>query len=290
MSAALVLVADHDPFDLRLLHQTCEAAGYDVVTAADGPEVLALVARQPPDLIVLDADMPSLDGYEILRILKTDADLAAIAVVLVTGADDAEGRSRGIELGADDYLSRPYRVFEIQQRVRNVLRATRSDRLGLTETMPPADQRDPVTGAGTPSQLLLALDYEHTRAERYGHPLTCMLVRVRNWQDLQNAASDGTANEAMALIGAGVRSCIRAVDHLFRVRRDEFGVLLPETDAEGARFVLERLRSQIASGELWGGTLEPAPQIEIAHSSAPDGGIKSGDELLNRTRQSFKTD
>lgn len=282
--SALVLVADRDPFDLRLLHEVCEAAGYTVVTAADGPEVLAMVARQPPDLVLLDAGMPSLDGFEILRILKSDGDLSSIPVVVVTDTDDADGRSRAIQLGAEDYITRPYRVFEIQQRVRNVLRATRGGRSGASDTVPPADQLDPATGAGTPSQLLLALDYEHTRAERYGHPLTCMIVRVANAEDLAGASADGRADQAMALVGGGVRNCIRAVDHLFRLRRDEFGVLLPETDADGALYVLHRLEHQIESAELWGGGLEPRPEVRISHATAPSPDIKSGDELLQKAR------
>ena len=243
--SALVLVADPDPFNLRLLHEACEAAGYDVVTAADGPEVLAMVARRPPDLLMLDAKMSEVDAFEILRILKADTSLVNIPVLLVTDEGDLEARRRGIELGAEDYLTRPYRVFEIQQRVRNVLRATRRDRLGIPESTPPADQRDPVTGAGTPSQLLISLDYEHTRAERYGHPLSCIVVRLGNSTELAAASEDGTADRAMALVGSGLKGCIRAVDHLFRLRRDEFCILLPETDEHGAGYVLRRLDGQV---------------------------------------------
>ena len=285
--SALVLVADPDPFNLRLLHEACEAAGYDVVTAADGPDVLAMVARHPPDLLVLDANMSEIDAFEILRILRADTNLVSIPVLLVTDEGDLEARRRGIELGADDYLTRPYRVFEIQQRVRNVLRATRRDRLGIPESAPPADQRDPVTGAGTPSQLLISLDYEHTRAERYGHPLTCMVVRLSNSQQIAAASADGTSDRAMASIGSGLKSCIRAVDHLFRLRRDEFCILLPETDATGAGYVLRRLQGQVESGELWGDDITPRPEVHIASQSAPETGVKSGDDLLKRTRHAL---
>lgn len=285
--SALVLVADPDPFNLRLLHEACEAAGYDVVTAADGPDVLAMVARQPPDLLVLDARMSPIDAFEILRILKADPSLVSIPVLLVSDEGDHEARRQAIELGAEDTLTRPYRVFEIQQRVRNVLRATRRDRLGIPESAPPADQRDPVTGAGTPSQLLISLDYEHTRATRYGHPLTCMVVRVSNAAELADASADGTADRAMSLIGAGLKGCIRAVDHLFRLRRDEFCILLPETDGTGAGYVLRRLEGQVQTGELWGGALTPAPNVQIAVTSLPETGVKSGDDLLKQTRHSL---
>ncbi len=285
--SALVLVGDPDPFNLRLLHEACEAAGYDVVTAADGPEVLAMVARRPPDLLMLDAKMSEIDAFEILRILKADTSLVNIPVLLVTDEGDLEARRRGIELGAEDYLTRPYRVFEIQQRVRNVLRATRRDRLGIPESTPPADQRDPVTGAGTPSQLLISLDYEHTRAERYGHPLSCIVVRVSNSTEIAAASEDATSDQAMALIGTGLKSCIRAVDHLFRLRRDEFCILLPETDGEGAGYVLRRLEGQIESGELWGGAIIPRPEVRIGLTSTPEASVKSGDDLLKQTRHSL---
>ena len=285
--SALVLVADPDPFNLRLLHEACEAAGYDVVTAADGPEVLAMVARRPPDLLMLDAKMSEIDAFEILRILKADTSLVNIPVLLVTDEGDLEARRRGIELGAEDYLTRPYRVFEIQQRVRNVLRATRRDRLGIPESTPPADQHDPVTGAGTPSQLLISLDYEHTRAERYGHPLSCIVVRLGNSTELAVASESGTANRAMALVGSGLKRCIRAVDHLFRLRRDEFCILLPETDGHGASYVLRRLNGQVENGGLWGGNVSPRPLVQIALTSTPETSIKSGDDLLKQTRHAL---
>jgi PleD family two-component response regulator len=283
--SALVLVADPDPFNLRLLHDACEAAGYDVITAADGPDVLAMVARQPPDLLVLDARMSQIDAFEILRILKADRSLVSIPVLLVSDESDHEARRQAIELGAEDTLTRPYRVFEIQQRVRNVLRATRRDRLGIPESAPPADQRDPATGAGTPSQLLISLDYEHTRATRYAHPLTCMVVRISNAAELAASSEDGTADRAMGLVGAGLKGCIRAVDHLFRLRRDEFCILLPETDGNGAGYVLRRLQGQAQTGELWGSDQRsPTPAIDIAMTSIPETAVKSGDDLLKKTR------
>jgi two-component system, cell cycle response regulator len=285
--SALVLVADPDPFNLRLLHEACEVAGYDVVTAADGPEVLAMIARRPPDLLILDAKMSEIDAFEILRILRADAGLLNIPVLLVTDESDIDARRRGIELGAEDYLTRPYRVFEIQRRVRNVLRATRRDRLGIPESTPPADQRDPVTGAGTPSQLLISLDYEHTRAERYGHPLSCVVVKLGNSSEIAAASADGTADQAMARIGTGLKACIRAVDHLFRLRRDEFCILLPETDENGAGYVLRRLEGQVESGKLWGHDVVPRPHIQIGLTSTPEERVKSGDDLLKQTRRSL---
>lgn len=91
----------------------------------------------------------------------------------------------------------------------------------------------------------------------------------------------------MALIGSGLKRCIRAVDHLFRLRRDEFCILLPETDGHGAAYVLRRLDGQIESGELWGGDVTPTPAVQIALTSTPEASVKSGDDLLKQTRNSL---
>jgi GGDEF domain-containing protein len=115
-----------------------------------------------------------------------------------------------------------------------------------------------------------------------------MVVRVSNTAEIAAASTDGTADRAMGLIGAGLKGCIRAVDHLFRLRRDEFCILLPETDGEGAGYVLRRLEGQVQSGELWGSELAPTPAVELAVTSTPETSVKSGDDLLKKTRHSLR--
>jgi len=110
---------------------------------------------------------------------------------------------------------------------------------------------------------------------------------VANSAEIAAASDDSTADRAMRQIGGGLKGCIRAVDHLFRLRRDEFCILLPETDGEGAGYVLRRLSGQVQSGELWGGQVKPTPMVEIAHTSTPETSVKSGDDLLKQTRHSL---
>src|SRR5690349_7527320 len=158
--SALILVADADPFELRLLSELCSTLGYDVVTAADGGAVLDAVARSRPDLVLMEAAMPVTDGFQVLRILKADHDLVHVPVVLVTADGDDESRQRGFEMGAEDYVTKPYRSFEIQQRLRNVLRLRGAP--VTASSAPPANERmeiaDALTGAGTTSQLHISLD------------------------------------------------------------------------------------------------------------------------------------
>jgi len=279
---ALVLVADDDPFNLRLLQELCEAAGYRVVTAADGSAVLDVVARERPDLVLLDLAMPGLDGFEVMRILKSDADLADIPIVLVTAAGDEESRSRGIELGAEDYVTKPYRVFEIQQRVRNALRvrAAETEAARARERIRTAELVDPLTRAGTSSQLMISLDYEFTRAARYAHSLACVVVRIDNYVDIVEHGGQETGEGVLMQIASGLRSCIRGIDHLFRGDLEEFVLLLPETGREGADVVLGRVRSRDEDGSLWGASIEPTPVLRTGVAVHPTEGITHGNGLL----------
>jgi two-component system, cell cycle response regulator len=280
--SATVLVADDDPFNLRLLQELCEAAGYRVLTAEDGNTVLSVVARERPDLVLLDLHMPDRDGFEVLETLKGDPELGAIPVVIVTALGDAESRARGIELGAEDYVTKPFRVFEIQQRIRNSLRLSAAEHAikAAEERAQQAELIDPLTRAGTSSQLLVTLDYEYTRAERYGHELTIMLLRISNYNELVKETSMETGEGALIQLAAGLRASIRAIDHLFRSDLEEFTIILPETGIDGANIVRARVAERHGDGTLWSARIEPLPELAFGLACFPNDAPENASGLL----------
>lgn len=286
--AALLLVADADPFNLRLLSEVCESSGYSVVTAADGGAVLDAVARERPDLVLMDVSLPVMDGLAVMRILKSDVNLSHIPILLVTAEDDIHSRQQGITLGAEDYIGKPYRVFEIQQRVRNALRG--STRASSPSIEPPSnpDVMDVVTGAGTKSQLHFSLDYEFTRAVRYSHPLSCIVVRFVNYSEVHQTLGIDATSAALAQLAGGLRQCIRGIDHLFRSNRDEFAILLPETDAAGCHIVAERVAKAGQDGSLLGARMEPMPVVQVGMASFPSIKPRDGDDLYKSARHNVK--
>lgn len=286
--AALLLVADADPFNLRLLSEVCESSGYGVVTAADGVAVLDAVARERPDLVLMDVALPVMDGFEVMRILKGDANLRQIPILLVTADDDVHSRQQGIALGAEDYIGKPYRVFEIQMRVRNALRL--AARTSSPSIEPPSnpDVMDATTGAGTKSQLHFSLDYEFTRAVRYSHPLACIVVRFVNYGDVLHTLGVDATSAALAQLAGGLRQCIRGIDHLFRSNHDEFAILLPETDTAGCQIVAERVANAGADGSLVGARMEPMPIVHVGTASFPKIKPRDGDDLYKTARSSVR--
>jgi len=128
VSPARILVVEDEP-DLRsLLDRSLEGAGYRVVLAEDGIEALEKVAIEPLDLILLDIMVPHVDGIEVCRRLKRDERTARLPVIMLTARQEPVDRIVGLELGADDYITKPFNLRELVLRVGAVLRRSRGER------------------------------------------------------------------------------------------------------------------------------------------------------------------
>ena len=121
MTARVLVVDDLIP-NVRLLEAKLNAEYYDVVTANDGPSALEIVEQDAPDIILLDVMMPGMDGFEVCKRLKSDPRLAHIPVVMVTALSDPVNKVRGLEVGADDFLTKPVNDVALMARVRSLVR------------------------------------------------------------------------------------------------------------------------------------------------------------------------
>ena len=117
-----ILVVDDTPQNVKLLGDLLRSRGYEVTTAASGEQALESIAQQPPDLVLLDIMMPGISGYEVCRKIRENPATALLPVVLATSLDPNQERVKGIEAGADDFLSKPVNQAEMFARVKSLLR------------------------------------------------------------------------------------------------------------------------------------------------------------------------
>jgi diguanylate cyclase (GGDEF)-like protein len=277
---ALVLIAESDPSSLRLLCEICEAAGHTVLTAMERASVLDAVSRRRPDIVLVDVALDGAErGLELLQALKAQPSSSSIPVLVTAPAADVEAGRRGIELGADDCVSRPYRVFEIHQRVRNSLRRAWLERLSTGE-----EGLDPLSRAGSPMQLPITLDYEMTRAVRFDHPLACVSLEVANFEALVDAVGPARVEVVLGELAASVRQCIRGIDHLFRASDRELVLVLPETAASEANVVIARVRDRSHDGTLCSNAGRVTPSLTVGVAGRVEDTTPSADALLRAAR------
>ena len=142
-----VLIVDDDPDIVRLVSYNLSHSGYEVQVATSGREALDLVQKQPPDLIVLDVMLPDVDGLEVCRTLRQQDPSRRIPILMLTARGEEIDRVVGFELGADDYVSKPFSPRELVLRVKSILRRSGSDRTDVCMRRTNSDL------SGTPAML-----------------------------------------------------------------------------------------------------------------------------------------
>jgi two-component system, OmpR family, alkaline phosphatase synthesis response regulator PhoP len=198
-----VLVVDDEPKIVQLARDYLEHAGFDVVTAANGRTALDQLRKRRPDLVVLDLGLPELDGLDVTRSIRRDSSLP---IIMLTARDDELDKLLGLELGADDYLTKPFSPRELVARVKAVLRRTE-------RAAEPADR----VQAGD-----LSLDLPRMRAEIAGRPVE---LTASEFQLLATLAGQPgrifTRSQLLdALHGVAFESYERAIDtHVKNLRR-----------------------------------------------------------------------
>ena len=125
-----ILVVDDDPDILQYVKMNLELEGFETATASNGVDALQVASENPPALVLLDVMMPGMDGLTTLRHLRNDPPTASVPVVMLTARALAQDRVKGLDLGADDYITKPFAVEELVARVRTVIRRAQQMRDG----------------------------------------------------------------------------------------------------------------------------------------------------------------
>lgn len=230
-----VLVVDDDPDITKFIEVSLARAGYEVVVAHDGHEALDRVAAERPDLVLLDLMLPTIDGFEVAAELRRRVRLAGMGIIVVTARSPSEDRLRGLALGVDDYIVKPFEPDVLVARVRAVLRRLRvmrslSPLTGLPGTVLIEQEVRRYLEGGVPFALLYA-DLDHFKA----------LNDTKGWD-----VGDRVILTAAGVLDEAVRRLGGPDGFVGHIGGDDFVALVgPEAAAEVARRACERFDEEV---------------------------------------------
>ena len=273
-SGVKILIADDSPGDRATARSVLTEAGFLVVEATDGQQVLELFNRERPALVMLDVVMPKIGGLEVCRILKAKAS-GFLPVLMVSTRNSVNARVEGLRSGADDYLGKPYNRDELRARIDVLLRTRAQFSLGEgAEGEGPRPRRPELGG----DEFRRRLQEEFERAERYSDPLACLRVEVDDPPEGGRQVA-----ELAAALHAIIEGNVRKIDLVYRVDDRGFLLVLPNTHFPGALTVAERIAREARKPLMSGGASAAAAgfTVSIGVSFYPNKDTRTLQDLLD---------
>jgi diguanylate cyclase (GGDEF)-like protein len=240
-----ILIVDDDPGMIRSLgHILADYPGRSFATS--GADALQQALADPPDLILLDAQMPGMDGFELCRVLKRDPRFEQVPLIFITKDDGEQTEARVFDLGAVDFIAKPVSATVLRARVATQLRLRRMtaelQRLACTDTL---------TGLANRRVFDERLAGECRRARRSDLPLVLAMVDVDHFKAYNDCYGHPAGDACLREVAAALRECTQRPDDLAaRYGGEEFALLLPDTDAQGAAAVAAKLQRGLVQRAL----------------------------------------
>ncbi|OJT20125.1 histidine kinase [Archangium sp. Cb G35] len=251
-----VLVVEDEPEIAAVLVEVLRSR-YRVDVARDGAEGLARARTSKPDLVVMDVFLPKLDGLDAAVALKSSSDTANIPVILLSAHQGVADKVRALNLGAVDYMSKPFNAMELLGRTERALKLRKAENeLERTSSLMRRSGNDPLTGVYDRRGLMLRLDHEVSRGRRYSRPVSLAVLRPDR----------PVLDEALRGIPDVMRARLRTQDILGHMGEGVLAVVLPECNVEAGRNVIGRLLPDV---EKHTGMEYRSAVADVSHDSEP---------------------
>jgi len=264
---------------------------YTLDFASSGPEALVKAVDFKPDLILLDIIMPGLSGFEVLERLQRETNTRAIPVIIITGLSDEGYEEKGLECGAVDYITKPFRKAVVLARIRTQLKIV--EQMRLIESHSLIDQ---LTSIPNRRNFDIRIEEQWGYARRKNHPISVLMLDIDHFKRYNDTYGHQQGDETLKVVAASIsKALFRSTDTAYRWGGEEFAILLVETSLESAAIVAERVRKNVETTlvpNLSGGdslsvtvsvgvaSAQPGADVDIAHM------IKQADMALYAAKES----
>jgi diguanylate cyclase (GGDEF)-like protein len=265
-----ILFADDSRTLRTTLGDQMRAMGHEVIEAAEGRQAVALFRAREPDLVVLDVDMPVMNGYETARQIRASAaDHEWIPIIFLSGNVRDNDIAAGIEAGGDDYLAKPVSAVVLRAKIaamqritdmRGRLVALTRELSGINASLREQSAQDALTGIPNRRSFDTAFEQEWNHAARSGKPLALVLADVDHFKRYNDTYGHQQGDDCLKAVAVAIRQAARRkVDMVARYGGEEFAMLLPDTPAVSALLVAGRV-------------LEAVRGLHLPHSNSPTSG------------------
>jgi two-component system cell cycle response regulator len=244
-----ILIAEDDPISRRMLQSFLVKWDYEVIAASNGTEALRILnTPDAPPLALLDWMMPGMEGPEICREIRRDPERPYTYLLLLTGRSQKEDLLKGLEAGADDYLTKPFDTQELRARllVGQRILDLQHHLLAATEELRFRASHDMLTGVANRAAVLDAVNREHARQLRDGGSFGIILADLDHFKDVNDTHGHLAGDAVLREAANRMKASVRTYDTVGRYGGEEFLIVVPSGDASGTAAVAERIRTALS--------------------------------------------
>ena len=289
-----ILIADDDPAFRHLLKTVLVQWEYDVVVAENGDDALRILQSDyPPRLAILDWMMPGTNGVEVCRKVREERETPYTYIILLTSQQRDEDLVAGLEAGADDYITKPFKHNELRLRLRAGRRIIelQNELIAARDTFRTKSTHDSLTGLLNHEEILQVLAQELSRAEREENCAGVIMADIDFFKKINDTHGHLVGDVVLRSIACKLHSLIRSYDFIGRYGGEEFLIILPDCCLEYAAAFAERLRQSVSSDSI--DTSEGMVPVTISFGVAAstktrmkdaDSLVKAADEALYRAK------
>lgn len=245
-----ILIVDDSPDIHALLRVRLRDEDVQLIQTVEPTQTVALALEHAPDLVLLDVEMPGVSGFEVCKQLKEQPDTAAVPIIFLSGKLDQATKVAGLDLGAIDYVTKPFDPVELRARVRSGLRIK-----SLQDQLLALARIDELTGLWNRAYLNSRLTQECSASTRSGRPLSLVMCDVDHFKKVNDTHGHAAGDAVLRAIATRILSSLRTSDVACRYGGEEFAVILPGVEGKGAEVAAERIRQTIAASPVDAGSL-----------------------------------
>jgi two-component system cell cycle response regulator len=235
-----LLIIDDSEIIHSLVKARLQGESVEIHSALHGQEGLERALALRPDLILLDVEMPAPNGFEVCRLLKAQAETSDIPVIFLTSETSTEQKIRGLDLGAIDYVTKPFEPAELRARVRASLRTKY-----LIDLLARKAMIDALTGLWNRNYFDQQLVTQTAASTRHARPLTCIMIDLDRFKSINDRYGHSFGDDVLRRVGHLLAEDARQEDIICRYGGEEFVCLVPDTPSPGGTTFAERLRLSI---------------------------------------------